>query len=90
MAGLIPVSGVTSPCEPEVANVTVLRARDVVGDGSIPRPLDMTKRFFLGSDGMLNKTSYTKATDRTPVASCYVAGHVQAIDRRQRVCRRGC
>ncbi len=60
MAGLEPINGVFSPCDHQDANLTVLKAFEV-GDDSIPRPVVMTKKFFLGNDGSLQKTSYQDA-----------------------------
>ena len=62
MAGLSQVNGVQSPCDPQNATLTVLFALDAVGDDSIPKPIVLTKRFYLGANGSLQKTSYSDAT----------------------------
>jgi hypothetical protein len=61
MAGLIRMSGVVQPCEPEMATLTVLQACEMIGNDSIPHPVEMTKRFYLGANGELRKTSYPDA-----------------------------
>jgi hypothetical protein len=61
MAGLSPVSGAHSPCNHKDATLSMLRAYDV-GSDSIPKAVEMTKRFFLGTDGSLQKTSYLDAS----------------------------
>jgi len=62
MAGLKPIKGVVSPCEPRVATLTLLQACDIVGNDSIPHAVEMTKRFYLGENGELRRSNYPDAT----------------------------
>lgn len=59
MAGLSPVKGIQSPCEAEAATLTLLRAFEVVD--STPKPIAMTKRFYVGSDAKVQSSSYQDA-----------------------------